>query len=139
MPGKVTVSLEGWGDLEKALKSIGPKAARKVGAKAMREAAKPIIDQAKVYVPVLTGALQDSITSVSVRSNENSVLRLQIGFRKPAGSRAHFVEYGTSHSRAQPFMRPALDIRGKDAIAIMGKVMWDGIEAEAQAAPKGKN
>jgi HK97 gp10 family phage protein len=137
MPGKVTISLKGWGDLEQALKTIGPKAARKAGGKAMLEAAEPIVEQAKVYVPVRTGALQDSITSQAVRTNVNEEITRHIGFRMPVGARAHFVEFGTSKMRAQPFMRPALDIKAQDAIAIMGEAMWEGIAAEAEAAPKG--
>jgi len=137
MPGKVTVSLKGWGDLEQALKTIGPKAARKVGGKAVKEAADPIVEQAKVYVPVRTGALQESITSAVVRSDVTKEIKRVIGFEKPAGSRAHFVEFGTRKMPAQPFMRPALDIRAEDAIAIMGAVMWEGIADEAHKAPKG--
>jgi hypothetical protein len=35
-------------------------------------------------------------------------------------------------------MRPALDTKARDAIAVMGKEMWVGIEREANQAKKGK-
>lgn len=138
MPGKVTISLSGWGDLEQALKTIGPKAARKTGSRAIKEAADVIVEQAKLYAPVRTGQLEESITSRAMRTNVNEAITRIIGVaKKPAGWRAHFIEFGTSHNRAQPFMRPALDIKAEAAIAIVGEVMWEGVASEARAAPKG--
>jgi HK97 gp10 family phage protein len=106
MADGVTISLDGFGELEKALKTIGPLAARRAGTKAMKAAAKPIVGMAKTLAPVLTGELEESITSAPQRSDVERELKIQIGFRKPAASRAHFTEFGTAHSAPQPFMRP---------------------------------
>lgn len=138
MPTVVKIKLDGFGHLERALKTIGPRAARRVGAKAMRVAAQVIVDMAKVLAPVRTGALEESITSAPQRSNVQRELKIQIGFKPPVSARAHFTEYGTRHSAAHPFMRPALDARGRAAIAVMGHELWKGIAAEAAKAPKGK-
>lgn len=137
MPGKITISLSGWGELEQALKEIGPRAARKVGGKAMKEAADIIVEQAKAYVPVDTGDLEEGIISISIRSDVLKEIKRQIGFKTGVSWRAHFIEYGTVKMRPQPFMRPALDARAEASIAIMGEVMWEGIEDEAKKAPKG--
>jgi HK97 gp10 family phage protein len=126
------IKLTGFAELEAKLKRIGPRAARKVGAKAIREAAKPIIDKAKALVPVRTGKLEDSITYVATRARGNQQLSGKVGFKTPASRYAHFVEYGTAHNSPQPFMRPAIDSQAENSIAIMGKVMWDGVAAEAK-------
>lgn len=140
MVGKIsaTVRLDGFRELDKALEAIGPKNAKKVGHKAMREAGEILVDEAKVRVPVLTGELEDSITYIGETTNALDALKGVVGFKKPASRRAHLTEYGTVHSAPQPFMRPAFDASREAMIARMGKVIWDGCVAEARKAPKGR-
>jgi HK97 gp10 family phage protein len=126
------ITLTGFAELEAKLKTAGPRAARRVGAKALRESAKPIMEKARGLAPVRTGKLEDSITYVATRTRPEQQLMGKIGFRTPASRYAHFVEYGTKHSAPQPFMRPAIDSQAENAIAIMGRVIWDGVEAEAK-------
>jgi hypothetical protein len=38
---------------------------------------------------------------------------------------------------AEPFMRPAIDEKGPEAITEIGYALWDGIDKEAATAPKG--
>ena len=45
---------------------------------------------------------------------------------------AHFVEFGTKKMAARPFMRPALDTKGEEAIAKIREVTLKRIVAEAQ-------
>lgn len=130
MPTVTSVKLTGFDQLIQALKTLSPKIQRKVGRAALTKACQPIIEDAKRLVPVDTGELEDSITSVAVRAERDSLKR-NIGFRKTASWRAHFIEFGTIHNAAQPFMRPALDARHEDAIAVMGGEIWKGIQAEA--------
>lgn len=140
MPRLLEITLKGWGDLEKALKTIGPRSARRGGAKALRHGADQIIEKAKELVPVDTGALEESIVYVAEASRSGQTLLGQIGFRRGPPSmarRATFIEYGTVKMAAQPFMRPAIDLKGRAAVSVIGQTLWEAIEKEADLAKKG--
>lgn len=70
-----------------------------------RDVAQGMRDKAEAKAPVLSGALKASIHlegggndyQVTAKSTEGGATR----------DYAHFVEYGTSKMRAQPYMRPA--------------------------------
>src|SRR6185369_9658052 len=61
-------------------------------------------ETAKGLVPVDTGFLRDSITMVV--EGISTVANAEIGATARYGA---YVEYGTSTTPAQPYMRPALD------------------------------
>lgn len=63
-----------------------------------------LVDQAKMYAPVDTGKLRDSIRVFSV--DENQVV---VGTDSPY---AMSVEMGNRKTSGQPFLRPALDDLG---------------------------
>ena len=128
--GPVTFQLKGAKELETTLNDMGPKVAGNLGTKAVRAGAKPIVQEAKRLVPVVTGQLKRSIIAVSVKSASDGVRAVLIGFRPPASRRAHFVEYGTSKSPAHPFMRPAMDARAADALRAMQEALATGILRE---------
>lgn len=69
---------------------------------ALRKTALDIEADAKIFAPVDTGALKNSITS------DISEFHAEIG---PTVDYAHYVENGTSRMRGQPYMRPAADRR----------------------------
>ncbi|CAB4121974.1 hypothetical protein UFOVP17_36 [uncultured Caudovirales phage] len=48
--------------------------------------------------------------------------------RVPANEWGTKTEFGTAHNPAQPFLRPALDIKGKDAAELLGKLIKQKIE-----------
>jgi len=130
MAGRLTFELKGGKELDATLKELGPKIARNLGTKAVREGAKPIVKEAKRLAPRRTGTLAKSITAVSQKSANAEELLVLIGFRPPISRRAHFVEYGTSRHPAQPFMRPAMDARAADALKAMQEVLATGILRE---------
>jgi HK97 gp10 family phage protein len=68
---------------------------------------------------------------ISNKGRKKDQRLILIGFRPPASRRAHFTEFGTSHSSAQPFMRPALDTRARQALFEMGRVLAVAIEKVA--------
>jgi len=47
---------------------------------------------------------------------------------------AHFIEYGTEHSQAAPFLRPAVDTKGDEAVRAIGKAVQNGVDAAARRA-----
>lgn len=76
------------------------------GAKLVKAFTLRVEARAKVYCPVDTGYLKNSISSEFTgdgRSGEMS------GAVTAGANYARFVEYGTSRMHAQPFMNPALD------------------------------
>lgn len=137
MPGRVDFAIKGAKEMERLLKELGPNVAARVGDQALRAAAKPIVEEMKRLVPVRTGALRDSIIVLSEKrrkgDNERVVL---IGFRPPVSRRAHLVEFGTAHSKAEPFIRPALDGQAGAALEEMGRVLARGIDREARKLAK---
>ena len=88
--------------------------------------------EAKRLVPVRTGALKRSITTAVERRRKGQAERVVvIGFKKPHSRRAHLEEFGTRHSAAHPFMRPALDTKANEALSEMGDELAKGIADEA--------
>jgi HK97 gp10 family phage protein len=125
-------TIEGAVEMERLLKELGPAVASRVGDLALKAGAAPIVEEAKRLVPVRSGKLRDSITAeVERKRNGDSERLVLIGFKRPTSAIAHLVEFGTVHSAARPFMRPALDAKAEEALNEMGRVLGEGIEREA--------
>jgi len=133
MAGEVRFTIEGAAEMDRLLKELGPRAASRAADRALRAGAKPIVQRAKELVPVDTGDLRDSITVQIERQRGASEKRVAlVGFTKPTSRRAHLTEYGTAHSPAKRFMRPALDEQHSSAFGEMGRVLADAINREAE-------
>lgn len=131
MPGTVSFTIKGGKEMEALLKDLGPKIASRLGDKALMAAARVIVKEAKRRVPVKTGQLKKSISAVRSSRNRAADERLvQIGFKPPVSARAHFTEFGTAHSRPEPFIRPALDSQAEEALRAMVEALATGIERE---------
>lgn len=128
---KVTFKLEGAAELRRRLHEFGPQFVTNVSGRALRAGAKPITTLAKNKVAVETGALKKSITT-RLRRYRDGMRTIEMGFRKPVSRRAHLTEYGTRHSAAQPFMRPALDEGAGAAFEAVLSTLRVGIEIEAR-------
>jgi HK97 gp10 family phage protein len=129
MVGKITFEIKGAKEMEALLKELGPRVATRLGDKALRAAARPIVKEAKRLVPVRTGQLKRSIVAVMGRAKPTTRVVL-IGFRRPVSRRAHLIEYGNSRHPAQPFMRPALDSQHEEALSAMAETLASGILRE---------
>ena len=86
---------------------------------ALKAAVVPIYDEARAGAQSIrrTGTTARELKTSNVYL-EGGNLAIDIGFEK--GTRAwyaHFPEFGTVHSAARPFMRPAFDRRRKDSEA----------------------
>lgn len=123
--------LRGAKELEAALRDLGPKVAIRLGDQALRAAAKPVVVEAKRLVRVKSGKLRRSITAVKGRATKDSERVVFIGFKKPVSRRAHLTEFGTSHSAAYPFIRPALDGKAAEAFRTMQETLAAGIARRA--------
>lgn len=81
---------------------------RSGAAESSEEMAERVQSLAKDYVPVDTGRLRDSI-----RVNQVGRAKFTVGPGDEV-EYAEFVEYGTSVSPAQPYMRPALELARRE-------------------------
>lgn len=134
---ETTFKIRGAKEFEKLLKALGPKVAGKVADAALRAGAKPILAEAKRRVPKRTRTLERALAAqLEKRRAGKDQRNIFIGARSPVSRRAHLTEFGTVHSAAQPFLRPAVDTKANEAIAEMGKVLGDGIETEAAKLAK---
>ena len=151
----IKFTVKGAKELEAMLREIGPAAAKNAGAASLRAGAKVIVARAKELVPVKTGALRDSLGfKVSRRGANNGILTAHIGSLNKEARLIHLVEFGTrAHSirtgeggylasgeivfgkevqhpgtPAQPFLRPAIDEKGGDAVLVMGTAMGKSID-----------
>lgn len=126
--------------LDRALRTLEPRVARKVVRQAMRAAMKGMKTAIESTAPVGdTGALA---ASVKIRAGRRSrgKMSILVGLEDTTfqGERyyAAFVEYGTADMPGQGYMREALDTRGEIARQDAMRRIRDGIEREAAAAAK---
>ncbi len=136
--------IEGAKELDSALKALGRKLETRIAKAAVRAGATVIAKQARIYAPVGdTGTLKrsikvvtrskrtgDAVASVVTRSGKRWTSR---------GMNAWYagkVEFGAAGNNlaAKPFLRPALDSKGKEAV----KKMSDVIQKRIAKLAKGK-
>ncbi len=138
-------------ELSLALRGVDDKVRNKALRKAAVQAAKPITKEMKARCPVSTeplnphkGLLKKSIgTKVKMYKGAGVVVVMigpRQGFRMQVGTRtrgrrkgqpffqdptkiAHLVEFGTRHSAAKPFLRPAYDHNKQQAEATFARVI----------------
>lgn len=126
------VELKGAKELEKLLNLLPDTVAKKVTVLALKAGGRVLVKGMKQRVPVRTGALRDSITVSSASKVTKNKSLAAVGFKKPVSRIAHLVEFGTEHSKAEPFIRPTIEQDGTTAIKAIGENMGKGIEREAR-------
>ncbi|WP_295808895.1 HK97-gp10 family putative phage morphogenesis protein [uncultured Nitratireductor sp.] len=154
------VRIEGLRELDKALAELPKSTGKNVLRRTLREAAKPLINDAQRLAPDRPGRprndLPTSIT-ISTRLNKNqrkatrgtdkSFVEMYVGpdvsVPHPHG---HWQEFGTVQHGPQPFMRPAWDANKMEVLDVIGDQLGDEImraakrlaKKQAKAAAKGK-
>lgn len=99
MPIRMTV--RGSDTLRRNLQRLAGNERRQAQADGLDAGARVVETHAKLYCPVDTGFLRNSIQVDSVTPVEAVIA--------PHTDYAEFVETGTSRAHAQPYMRPAVD------------------------------
>jgi len=113
----VDAKVDGMEELLKKLRILPEKVQKNVISGAVRAGAKPMSAEAKLLVPKDTGTLKKSIGIVKRRSKDKNILHFSVTPRiKKGGWIAHFLEFGTIKMSAKPFMRPAFEKKGEEAI-----------------------
>lgn len=103
---------------------------------AVRAGANVIRDEARRKVPIKTGTLKKSIVSIQ-RKAQNGLITFSVTPSKGKpndGWYAHFVEFGTSHSSAKPFLRPAFDQSNNESLEASKRYIANRIPEELAKA-----
>ena len=117
MNSLVAVKVTGLQAIEEQLLDLGAEFGAKLLAQSARKAFKPVLDAAIAACPVDTGDLRAAI-KVRVTKPESGDTIVSVGIRITSGKgkgkippskRWHWIEFGTVHQAAHPFLRPALE------------------------------
>lgn len=151
-----TVRLHGAREMEQVLKQLPEHISRQVVIGALRDAAKPILEEAQRLAPVG----QESKGRVRLRRTKKGKVtvsnygKLKLSLKiitLPAAKLEHsagvavsvgkafwgmFIEFGTRHitdgKGKKPFMRPAFEAKKMEALGILGKRLGERIEKAAE-------
>lgn len=110
------MELEGVDEILNKLQSIGSNVG-KLENKALRNAADPVLQDAKGSAPVRTGKLKKGLKITRVKKKEG-VKYILVGVDRGDNSEifyGKFIEFGTSKMTARPFLGPAYQ-KNKDNI-----------------------
>jgi HK97 gp10 family phage protein len=118
---KVGMKVEGLKELEATLLQLPAVGASKVLRSALMFAITPWQKSAREKVAHLTGKLSKAITKRSFLTKANNY-HAEAGIvmntkKRATGWKWHLLEFGTSHSKAEPFIRPAFDGSQETVIA----------------------
>ena len=128
----IDIEVMGMEDVLKKLKILPERIQKNVVAGAIRAGASLVAKEMKANAPKDSGGLRKSIGVVKRKTNNKNIILFTVAPRvkKNHGFLAHFFEYGTSKMAAQPFMRPAFEAKGKEAIDATKKYMIKRIDKE---------
>lgn len=116
--------------VRRTLLGFEDKMAKKIVRRGVRAGAAYMRDEARKFVPIRYGVLKKHIYARADRSRDRNEIRAVVTIRKGTvmvgGEKvnprryAHLVEFGTRHSKAQPFFRPAManEVAIRDAILV---------------------
>lgn len=135
-----TFSIEGFGEIEKALDKLDAKVKRRIGQRSLRRAITPLRDDARSRVNVKTGNLRKSI-KISVKKISKTSILAQV---KSTAPHAHLVEYGHNivmlnsktgkkfsigkRTREFPFLTPAFDQNVENMLRILEQELREALE-----------
>ena len=141
---EVTVKIEGLREVEEALAQAGPKLAKRAMRKALKAGGDVFLQRAKERAPILKkatpqrqpGELRDAITEVVTLSPKEESGRARValkhdkskGIQSP-GVYGLFVEFGSVHNTAQPYMRPGYDAGKQEAERVFTEEIKNGVES----------
>ena len=110
------IELTGVDEILNKLQQMGANISR-LENKALRNAAEPVLEDAKANVPVRTGKLKKGLKITNVKKKEG-VKYILVGVDRGDNSEifySKFIEFGTSKMSARPFLQPAYE-KNKDNI-----------------------
>ncbi len=139
----MTVKLEGFRELDRALGRLPKATAKNVLRRVLKKAAQPVDDAASAAAPVNTGVLERSVITGSqltrsqrrgaVLSTSNYYAEIHIG---TSLGRGMFQEFGTFKDAAQPWFRPAWEANKDAALTVIKVELGGEIEKAAKRYAK---
>lgn len=114
MADNLRVRIEGLDVYDKRLKELDRRTSGNILRKAIREGMNVLKKEAKSRVPVRTGRLKKGI-HVKVTLKKRGECYGKLGMKRKVAYGVP-VELGTSRMPARPFLRPAADVKGDDAV-----------------------
>lgn len=148
----ISLKFQGASQFGKALANLSPSESRGVLNKMLVEAAEPIRQAMEDKTPVEPGKpdLRDHIGAKPVsaktiedaevlgkRIREDSEAVVAIGPEAPFFY-AWFLEFGTVHSSAQPFVRPAFDAKVNESFQVLQGLMWAYLRNQSMRSTTGR-
>ncbi len=139
----VKVEIKGLSELEAVLRDAGPKLAKHAMRKALMAGGQVFENAAKAHAPVLKegtpqrrpGELRDSIDTVVKLSPKEESGTAHIGPKTEKGRGSQqpgvygmFMEFGSIHGAAQPYLRPAFEEAGMQAQEAFAEQLRLGLE-----------
>jgi HK97 gp10 family phage protein len=150
----VYVDIKGVNELQKTFSNLSVELQRRIGVRAVSQAAKVIQDEVTARAPVrqvppghraghrigpkasglrFPGNLKSHIIRRRRRGTAGNKITYEVLFAKYAWY-GRLVETGTKTAAAHPFMRPAIDAKGEAGIDKFREVFASGIDAAVRAA-----
>lgn len=127
-----TMQVKGFAELERLLVRLPDAIAKKVTVNGLKAGGRVLVKGMKARAPRLTGKLADSPMVTSSKKSTKNKGQAVVGFKKPTSRRVHLTEFGTEHSKAEPFIRPTIEQDGQTAIGKIGEFIGKGVEREAR-------
>jgi HK97 gp10 family phage protein len=119
------VSVDGFDELNAALRAVGNRTTGLVLEKAAKAGAEVIAAQAKRLAPRDTGALADGIDVEPGRLQQGRA-QYGISYNKRQWY-GRLIELGTKFMPAHPFLRPAMDTKAEEASDAVGASLRDSL------------
>jgi len=129
------IQLMNFKSLDRALKTLPDRIAGKVIRSATLSGAGIIRKEARSRVAVDDGNLKKNISS-KLKNKSDTHVTYSVGPTNKAFY-GTFLEFGTEHIRAQPFLRPAFDEKKGEAARKIEERLIKGIEREAEKLRRG--
>lgn len=125
--------LTGINEILAEIRRRGESASKRVETKALKAAGKPMAkamsERAARSEVSRRFHLQDNIVVSGVKSEDGKKYVL-VGPNKKVAYRSHFVEFGTSHQSAEPYIQPGFNATKEQALQIIADELRKGLRDE---------
>lgn len=143
---KTTFTVQGGRDLERRLRELPDGMSRKVQVSALKEGAEPMRAKAAELAPRSDEAphMADHIVVSELSQRDRDAISAFDDVVVAVGPErkffyGYFLEYGTAHQPAQPFMRPAFDTKAQTTLGMLASLLWQRIKRSTQFKEDAEN
>ncbi|KOF56120.1 phage protein, HK97 gp10 family [Clostridium sp. DMHC 10] len=123
------IELTGVDEILNRLQQMGENVVR-LENKALKNAAEPVLEDAKANVPIRTGKLKEGLKIGKIK-NKDGVKYILVGVDRGDNSEifyGKFIEFGTSKRAAHPFLQPAYEKNKNRIKEIIAATLKEGLK-----------